>query len=309
MYVYKTKRMVKYFCYKMDSENSNNLFFYQYPTIAGETPSGEYCYEYWYKENSQNEVNTANYPTDHIFPDAYNEAQYWFNSGLTRITLTSNIDFAGNTDGVCNDAPNAFKGKYLELGEYDYFKSADNERYTISGLCHVDAADDVGFVKMANQKGVLTNVSFDKVFFNGKRAGLILVDLTSADEGDITDITVTNSKFIGSEFAGAIAGFAEGVRNIRNVILEKDTVISEKTAGGAFGWIYAQYNSYDLYVGSLLANDVTVVSRNDGFAGGLIGKISIGRAGAVLACNAFDGSVEGYKAGGLVGLIEDYSGQ
>lgn len=305
-YVYLTKRMVKYFCFNLEN---NHMLLHQVSVIAGETPSGEYCYEYWYKENSQNEVNTANYPTDHIFPDAYNEAQYWFNSGLTRITLTSNIDFAGNTDGVCNDAPNAFKGKYLELGEYDYFKSADNERYTISGLCHVDAADDVGFVKMANQKGVLTNVSFDKVFFNGKRAGLILVDLTSADEGDITDITVTNSKFIGSEFAGAIAGFAEGVRNIRNVILEKDTVISEKTAGGAFGWIYAQYNSYYLYVGSLLANDVTVVSRNDGFAGGLIGKISIGRAGAVLDCNAFDGSVEGYKAGGLVGLIEDYSGQ
>jgi hypothetical protein len=308
-YNYETIRKVKYFCFANDPDNAYNVFFHQVSVVASETPSDEYCYEYWYKENSQNEVNTANYPTDHVFPDAYNEAQYWLGSGQKKITLTSNIDFAGKTDGVCNDAPNAFKGKYLELDENDVFKSADNERYTISELCHVDAAADVGFVKMANQKGVLTNVSFDKVFFNGKRAGLILVDLTSADEGDITFITVKNSKFIGSEFAGAIAGFAEGVRNIRNVILEKDTVISEKTAGGAFGWIYAQYNSYDLYVGGLLAYDVTVVSRNDDFAGGLIGKISIGRAGASLGCIAFDGSVEGYKAGGLVGLIEDYSGQ
>ena len=162
----------KYFCFDYPGNpgaNSEHLYLIQLSALP---PSGLgfYCFEYWYDENA------AHNPGD--VPDAYTFAQNFLNeeSQFSVLYIGTDIEFAGHDQqGRCNDGPNAFKGKSLELKDYnnsghyhgisgagfihyDIYNS-NNEHFLldelgrdpiISGLCYESNEDDkeISFVSL-----------------------------------------------------------------------------------------------------------------------------------------------------------------
>ena len=134
------------FCFKINNET---LEFHQLETFVA--PNGETCFETWYNDGFGN--------------DAYSYAQDWLEGGIDgrSIVLKSNIEFAGKTDNngtvTCNDAPNAFKGKYLELGQNDVFTSETGKIDTISGTCYESSTDQsMGFIKLGHESSDLNHI-------------------------------------------------------------------------------------------------------------------------------------------------------
>ena len=222
----------KYFCFK---DNGSNLLFHQ----SLFTNPNEYCFDNWYDDNADHSIGT---------PDAYSYAKDWLSGGLggRSIVLTSDIEFAGKqTVGYstsCVDAPNAFKGKYLSLGENDIIRSLDGNRFTISGLCYTDGNNNVtiGFVKIENKKGNIENINFDNVYFvlnssGNTSSGVVWLDVDGVDH--LGDISVENSEFQGSK-AGAFAGSIKNVGVLQNISVSGTKLRSyEGYIGGVVGYV------------------------------------------------------------------------
>ena len=224
------KTTQKYFCFK---ENGSNLLFHQSLFISVD----EFCFDNWYDDNADHSFGT---------PDAYSYAKNWLNYNQGSIILTSDIEFAGKQtvsySTSCVDAPNAFKGKYLSLGENDIIRSMDGYRFTISGLCYTDDNDDVtiGFVKIENIKGNIENINFDNVYFvlnssGNTSSGVVWLDVEGVDH--LGDISVENSEFQGSN-AGAFAGSVKNVGVLQNISVSGTKLRSyEGYIGGVVGYV------------------------------------------------------------------------
>ncbi|MBO7651841.1 MAG: hypothetical protein J6S84_03900, partial [Bacteroidales bacterium] len=236
VYTFSSQQPIPYFCFA-DSTNANGdvvgLKFSQINVASPSTNDGT-CFAYWYNDNADH----ANGAT----PDAYSYAQKWLNANEGSIALTTDIAFAGHTGNVCNDAPNAFKGKYLSLGENDSLKSEAGKRYTISGLCYTDDNDDVtiGFVKIEDIKGNIENINFDNVYFvlkssGNTSSGVVWLDVDGVDH--LGDISVENSEFQGSN-AGAFAGSIKNVGVLQNISVSGTKLRSyEGYIGGVVGYV------------------------------------------------------------------------
>ena len=304
-----------YFCFE---ENGDALEFSQTMSSSNPTAGDKKCFDYWYNDNCA--TRGASNP-DSINCDARTYAQAWLdgnNSDLTtmkKIVLKSDIAFAGkdvvNNNTVCVDAPNAFKGKYLELGENDVFTSEAGVIDTVSGLCYESASESVRFVNLSHKTANITNVAFDSVYFNGEIVGILSANTPNGYDEDVVsikDIFIKNSEFKGNYGAGAVANNITFISSynavqaiVQNVKLSNVKVTSNGYyAGGLIGFAYAQYNS--LEISNILADNVTVVAEN-GDAGGLIGQLQSNDYGLVLEKNSVSGSVEGGNAGGLVGQL------
>ena len=268
------KKVTKLFCFKQTNGELNLR-----QTIGSYSPSGETCFEYWYDDNADHTTGS---------PDAYSYAKNWLDVNMGSIVLTSNIQFAGKkinvdgsgtpTDTVCVDAPNAFKGKYLELGAGDAFTSETGKIDTISGLCYVDKsgnAGKLGFVYINAGTANLSNVAFSNVYFNltenAGEAGVLSINGYESPNS-IGKIYVEDSYFE-AEYAGAIAGVGEFISISEPVVVKNVTVKGDQAGGvcgimsygsGSISGIAASYSN-------ITVSGVTVIGYN---AGGVFGKIS-----------------------------------
>ena len=291
---------IKYFCFGNDMDG--NLLFHQAIT----KPAGEDCFGQWYN--------------DGVY-DAYSFAQKWLdNHNRTKIILTSNIEFAGQDQyGDCAELElNAFKGKYLTLGERDTIRSQAGTRDTIKGLCFKsDQSGDqyIGFVYYAGRLANLTNVSFDNVYFDlesGRDVGIILArngNEMVSQMSDITDISVKNSVFkadvsLGSA-VGAVASYVPHVGNMKNIVVDNVTVKAYST-GGVIGIVASNgslaLNASDIRVSNLTA-DLSQNSYN--YVGGVFGELGGGSGAFVLENIYVNGALNGSIAGGLAGRMKN----
>ena len=249
-----------FFCFK---ENGSELEFHQ---VATTTPDDETCFDFWYHDDGSGN-------------DAYTYAQTWLdNTDNGSIVLTGNVVFAGttsenNVNAGCVDEPNAFKGKYLELGSGDIFKSEDGTRHTVFGLCYVSstARESVGFVKTNAATSRVENITFSDVFFKltgvNSKAGVLLPTVSPSS---INGISVSNSKF-NADSVGAIAGAVKDVESVFDITLS-GVKLDGKIVGSLFGCVSATKN--------VSISNIAVEGSSDGFinssnyAGGLVGRMN-----------------------------------
>ena len=244
-----------FFCFK---ENGTELVFHQ---VASTTPDDETCFDTWYHDDGSGN-------------DAYSYAQAWLdNTDNGSVVLTSNVVFAGSTNTVCADGPNAFKGKYLELGSGDSFKSEDGNRHKIIGLCYVSstARESVGFVKTNAATSRIENIAFSNVYFkltgNNTNAGVALFNVSPSS---IDGISVESSEFR-ADSVGAIAGVANEVENISNITLS-GVKLDGKFVGSVFGYVSASNNVSFSKIAVEGSSDGFINSTN--YAGGLVGRMN-----------------------------------
>ena len=244
-----------FFCFK---ENGTELVFHQ---VASTTPDDETCFDTWYHDDGSGN-------------DAYSYAQAWLdNTDNGSVVLTSNVVFAGSTNTVCADGPNAFKGKYLELGSGDSFKSEDGNRHKIIGLCYVSstARESVGFVKTNAATSRIENIAFSNIYFkltgNNTNAGVALFNVSPSS---IDGISVESSEFR-ADSVGAIAGVANEVENISNITLS-GVKLDGKFVGSVFGYVSASNNVSFSKIAVEGSSDGFINSTN--YAGGLVGRMN-----------------------------------
>ena len=313
VYTYSSSPLTQYFCFKEYDTDNTHLYFSQVERDEPLASDGT-CFINWFN-GSGNDASTF--------------AQNWLdgnNSGSEKraIYLTTNVNFAGNEpdnsgNTVCVNAPNAFNGKFLELGNGDSFVSQPSERhvtYNVAGLCYTSDADDaeVGFVKVNSEKASFGSVNFSDVFFKltgsgDTKAGTALY---GAKVSSLSSITISNSVFE-AKYAGAITGYVQIAADpdllstinyhahVEKINLSGVTV-NGYYAGAAIGYATADYVDV-----SDLMDYNTVVVNSTHYGGGFFGYLTNVTEINFKKCTT-TGSVDGKYVGGLVGYLGVYRG-
>ena len=253
-----------YFCFE---EDGDNLYFTQERTDYDPTSGDMHCFVDWYNGGSDDArtylIGSA--------PDDY---------GIEKtVILKSDIVFAGtktdnNGKTVCeNNAPNAFKGGYLKLGQDGVIKNEDGDKFKISGLCYVNESgnNSIAFVRYtSNNQTFVKNLNFSDVYFKLNQSDNTDVGVVSMGDLPISSlegISVENSYFE-AKYAGAVVGNMENesnwIDNLKNITVSNVTV-KGMHAGGVMG-----HAGRVFYIQDIMVNNVTVDGSN--VAGAVIGR-------------------------------------
>lgn len=157
--------------------------------------SGEQCFEKWYSSAGA--------------PSVHSTVAEYLNGGdeLIAIQLASDIDFGSTEDGYyCNEEFRPFEsdGSVPQVA----FMSADNNTYTIKGLCYINLYGGATFG--GDIINVMTNVRFEDVFLESTQfAGLL---------GSVGDAQVANVSVDGAIVRAPVAGILSGSVYSLNVV-------------------------------------------------------------------------------------------
>lgn len=157
--------------------------------------SGEQCFEKWYSSAGA--------------PSVHSTVAEYLNGGdvLIAIQLASDIDFGSTEDGYyCNEEFRPFESE--ESVPQVAFMSADNNTYTIKGLCYINLYGGATFG--GDIIKVMTNVRFEDVFLESTQfAGLL---------GSVGDAQVANVSVDRATVRAPVAGILSGSVYSLNVI-------------------------------------------------------------------------------------------